>query len=143
MVPARVARLAADVLEAVLHHPPPAELGPAPRPVAREDVAEQVRDEQHAAALHVAPQVIKGHAPELERASLNPRNMRWLYAQALYKDPVATLDDLREALTTLEDSERIARRVFGGANPTTTGIETALRQAQAALRARETPPSNA
>ena len=69
--------------------------------------------------------------------------MRWLYAQALYKDPVATLDDLREALTTLEDSERIARRVFGGANPTTTGIETALRQAQAALRARETPPSSA
>ena len=68
MVPARVARLTPDVLEAVLHHPPPAELGPAPRPVAREDVPEQVRDEQHAAALDVAPQIIKGHLPELERA---------------------------------------------------------------------------
>ena len=68
VVPARVARLAPDVLEAVLHHPPPAELGPAPRPAAREDVPEQVRDEQHAAAFHVAPQVVEGDPPELERA---------------------------------------------------------------------------
>ena len=68
MVPARVARLSPDVLEAVLHHPPPAELGPAPRPVAREHVAEQVRDEQHAAALHVAPKVVERDPPELERA---------------------------------------------------------------------------
>ena len=30
----------------------------------------------------------------------------------------ATLDDLREAVTTLEDTERIARRVLGGAHPT-------------------------
>ena len=69
--------------------------------------------------------------------------MKQKCAQSLYRDDGATLDDLREALTTLEDSERIARRVFGGANPTTTGIETALRQAQAALRARETPPGSA
>ena len=68
MVPARVARLSPDVLEAVLHHPPPAELGPAPRPVAREHVAEEVRDEQHAAAFHVAPQVVERDLPELERA---------------------------------------------------------------------------
>ena len=64
------------------------------------------------------------------------------YAGTLYKDEGATLDDLREAVTTLEDTARTARRVLGGANPTTTGIETALRQAQAALRARETPPSS-
>ena len=30
---------------------------------------------------------------------------------ALYQDDGATLDDLREAVTTLEDTERIARRV--------------------------------
>jgi len=48
--------------------------------------------------------------------------MRTLYAQALYKDPDATLDDLREAVTTLEDLERIARRVLGGAHPDTVGI---------------------
>ena len=54
-------------------------------------------------------------------------------------DPAATLDDLHEAVTTLEDAERIARRVLGGSHPTTTGIEQQLRGARAALRARETP----
>ena len=49
----------------------------------------------------------------------------------------ATLDDLREAVTTLEAAERIARRVLGGAHPLTVEIEHHLRKA--ALRARETP----
>ena len=39
------------------------------------------------------------------------------YAEALYKDTGATLDDLREAVTTLEKTERTARRVLGGAHP--------------------------
>jgi len=43
-------------------------------------------------------------------------------------------------VTTLEETERMARRVFGGAHPTTAGIEISLQDAQAALRARETPP---
>ena len=58
-----------------------------------------------------------------------------------YEDPAATLDDLREAVTTLEDAGRIARRVLGGAHPTTEWIEDELRDARAALRARETPPA--
>ena len=66
--------------------------------------------------------------------------MRLHYAKALYEDTSATLGDLREAVTTLEEIERIARRVLGGAHPTTTGIEAALVNARAALRARETPP---
>ena len=37
---------------------------------------------------------------------------RTIYAQALYADPDATLDDDREAVTTLEDAERTARRVL-------------------------------
>ena len=65
--------------------------------------------------------------------------MRMNYAEALGMDPAATLDDLREAVTTLEDIERIARRVLGGAHPTTEGIEDDLRNARVALRARETP----
>ena len=68
--------------------------------------------------------------------------MRWNYAGALY-NPAATLDDLSEAVTTLEETERTARRVLGGAHPTTSGIEGALRNVQAALRARETPPRSA
>ena len=66
--------------------------------------------------------------------------MRLNYARALYEDPGATLDDLRDAVTTLEDTARIARRVFGGAHPTTKGIEHTLRDARAALHARETLP---
>ena len=63
--------------------------------------------------------------------------MRWIYAWALYKDSGATLDNVREAVTTLGESEPIARRVLGGAHPTTAGIERTLRDARAALRARE------
>ena len=48
----------------------------------------------------------------------------------LYKDDAATLDNLREAVATLEDTERIA-------HPITKGIENELRAARAARRARE------
>ena len=63
--------------------------------------------------------------------------MRWIYAEALYQDPGATLDGLGEAVTILEATERITRRVFGGAYPLTQGIEIDLRNARATLRARE------
>ena len=61
------------------------------------------------------------------------------YARVLYHDTGATLDDLREAVTTLEDAGRIARRVLGGAHPTTGSVGLSLLDARAALRARETP----
>ena len=64
--------------------------------------------------------------------------MRCLYADVLYKAD-ATLDDLREAVTTLEEIERTARRVLGGAHPTTETIGLNLRETRAVLRARETP----
>jgi hypothetical protein len=68
--------------------------------------------------------------------------MRVNFASALYEDASATLDDLRESVTTFEEIERIARRVMGGAHPLTEGIENDLRNARAALRARETLPSS-
>ncbi len=43
--------------------------------------------------------------------------MKNVYARTLYMDAGATLDDCREAVKTLEDTERIARRVLGGAHP--------------------------
>ena len=58
-----------------------------------------------------------------------------MYAVALYKDPAATLDELREAVTTLEDTARIARRVLGGAHPVTKGVEGDLRNASVVLTA--------
>ena len=65
--------------------------------------------------------------------------MRGCYAEALYRNDSATLDDLREAVTTLEGMERIARRVFGGTHPIVKTIGRHLQNAREALRARETP----
>ena len=63
--------------------------------------------------------------------------MRANYALTLYKDPAATLDDLREAVATLEDAGRTSRRVLGGAHPVTGAIEDELHHARATLIARE------
>ena len=64
--------------------------------------------------------------------------LRFNYARTLYRDPSATLDDLREAVNTLEETARTARRVFGGAHPIAETIKNQLREARAALAARET-----
>ena len=69
--------------------------------------------------------------------------MRLNYGQALYRADGATLEDLREAVTTLEDTERTARRVLGGARPLTKSLVKSLHASRAALAARETPPSPA
>ena len=63
--------------------------------------------------------------------------MRLTYASALYMDSGATLDDLREAVTTLEDGERIARQLLGGTHPLTTGIEKSIQNVRAELAARD------
>ena len=62
--------------------------------------------------------------------------MRWTYAGALYEDDDATLDDLREAVTMLEETAPIARRVLGSAHPLTSSMELSLQDARAALGAR-------
>jgi hypothetical protein len=62
--------------------------------------------------------------------------LSWNYARALYEDG-ATLDDLHEAVSTLEDTTWTARQVLGGAHPLTVDIERELGNARAALRARE------
>ena len=63
--------------------------------------------------------------------------MRSLCAQSLYADDCATLNDLREAVTTLGDLERTARRVLGGTHPLTSYIARNLRDARVTLAARE------
>ena len=57
---------------------------------------------------------------------------------ALYMDHGATLDDLREAVTTLEETESTARRVLGRTHPVAESIDFILQESRAALRARET-----
>ena len=63
------------------------------------------------------------------------------YSWSLYEDTAATLGDLREAVTTLEETERTARRVLGGAHPLAMHIEGTL--ARAKLRFQELEEASA
>ena len=56
-------------------------------------------------------------------------------------DDAATLADLHESVTTLEDTARIARRVLGGAHPFIVEIGSSLVQSRSVLRAREASES--
>ncbi len=62
--------------------------------------------------------------------------IRKVYARALFMDASTTLNDLREAVTTLEETERIARRVLGGAHPIAAEIEDDLQDAREVLELR-------
>jgi len=85
------------------------------------------------------PSQSTGHS--LWAAADGPAGGRWTYADALYKDPGATLDDLREVVANLEEIERTMRRVLGNAHPHVRQVVAFLRDAQATLRAHETPGS--
>jgi tetratricopeptide (TPR) repeat protein len=61
-------------------------------------------------------------------------HLRTIYAAMTYYDPDATVYDLREAVETLEDTARIARRVFGGGHPLVETIESDLEKSRTALR---------
>ncbi len=69
--------------------------------------------------------------------------MRSIYATALYKADGATLGDLREAVTTYEETTRTARRVLGDTHPLTLAMEGDQRNARAVLRAREVSSGSA
>ena len=64
--------------------------------------------------------------------------MRKMLAIALLADA-----DVREAVTTLEDAGRTARRVLGGTHPLTKNIEGTLRKVRADLCAREASTGSA
>jgi len=59
--------------------------------------------------------------------------MRKTLATALFVEESATLTDIREAVTTLEETTRIARRILGGVHPFVAEVELALRDSRAAL----------
>ena len=61
---------------------------------------------------------------------------RWLYANALYEDPRATLHDLREAVETLESVAPLWERVYGISHPETLRVQGALEDAREELATR-------
>ena len=63
--------------------------------------------------------------------------MRTQSAATFLHNPGATLDEIREAINTLEEMEPIARRTLGIAHPIAVNIQGELQKARALLRARE------
>ena len=61
--------------------------------------------------------------------------MRWLYARALYADPAAPLDNLREAVATLESVANSWKQILGPAHPETPKVQAALQEARETLAA--------
>ena len=61
--------------------------------------------------------------------------MRTNYGRALCQCRDATLDDIREAVATLEETERTARRVLGGAHPIVERTGQCLRDSRTILDA--------
>ena len=92
--------------------------------------------ERHEEARSLLRKTLPAARRVLGESHADTLRLRWYFAQSLYKDPAATLDDLREAVTTLEEVERTAQRVMGGAHPLVAEIEVVLRGARAALAAR-------
>ena len=71
--------------------------------------------------------------------------MRWCYALALFRDNAATLDDLHEAVETLDSVSKSWKRVFGQSHPETPGVQRALvaarkKLARAAAASTSNPP---
>ena len=87
------------------------------------------------AACHVADRI-------LGREDLVSLRINWLYANSLWGDPDATLDDLVEAEATLKSVERSWRRIIGSAHQDTRDLELSLARARQKLSARETPPGS-
>ena len=84
----------------------------------------------------------KGHRRALSQRVLGKNNeltlrLRKVYARALYEDDGATLGDLHEAVETLEDTARTARRVLGSTHPVTTAIGESLYESRATLAVAE------
>jgi tetratricopeptide (TPR) repeat protein len=74
----------------------------------------------------------------LGKGNIDVFRLRWSYGKFLYRAPDATLDDIREAVATLEETYSTVRRVFGAEHTYTREMDPHdLRCAQAELRARE------
>ena len=84
-----------------------------------------------------AKTLLRETIPVLGKSHKSTLRIKCTYAEALYEDPGATLDDLHEAATALEESAQTARRVFGGEHPLTAEIEKSLQKSRATLRGRE------
>ena len=69
--------------------------------------------------------------------------LRTNYGRVLCQDGGSTLNDIREAVTTLEETQRTARRVLGGSHPLVEKIASYLLAARTILATYKTPSPSA
>ena len=62
--------------------------------------------------------------------------LRWLYANCLWDYKNATLDDVAEAVETLESVAKVWKRFMGERHPETANVLNALKEAREMLRLR-------
>ena len=73
-----------------------------------------------------------------EKPTSDTIRLRWSYGLFLFRSPDATLDDIREAVATMEETYGTVERVFGAEHSYTREMDPKdIRFAQAELRARE------
>ena len=112
--------------------------------VAASNYATSLRDlgrfEDAKSMIEDAKSVIRKTMPVAQRVLGNDDEvtlrMRVNYAQMVCKDANATLENLNEAVDTLEEIEPTVRRVFGISHPFTAMVEQTLQWSRATLRAR-------
>ena len=74
----------------------------------------------------------------LGTGNIDTIRLRWSYALFLFRSPNATLDDIREAVATMEETYGTVERVFGAEHSYTREMDPKdIRFARAELRARE------
>ena len=75
---------------------------------------------------------------------INTLRLRRAYADSYFSDDAASAHELREAVTTLEELDALARRVYGEGHAYRLNIYASLKTARKKLagveNARETPP---
>mgnify|MGYP006217895773 CR=1 FL=1 len=69
----------------------------------------------------------------LEPEDITTFRLRRAYAEALYSDGASPVRDVREAVTTLEELDKAARRIYGEDNPFREHIRRSLEEARKKL----------
>ncbi len=92
--------------------------------------------QRHAEAKELLRKTIPVARRVLGEGDVNTLRMRWIYAIALQHDNDAPLDNLREAVATLESVANSWKRILGQAHPETPKAQDALKHARGALAER-------
>jgi tetratricopeptide (TPR) repeat protein len=92
--------------------------------------------QRHAETKELLRKTIPVARRALGEGDVSTLRMRWIYAIALHHDNDAPLDNLREAVATLESVANSWKCILGHAHPETPKVQAALEEAREALAER-------